>query len=109
MIGRMCTWINTSVGADVPVHFSRFYPMYKMTGVSPTPVSILEKAREIAMSKGLQYVYIGNVPGHPGENTYCPHCKKMVIRRSGYNILENLVRNGKCPSCDGKIGGIWAA
>jgi len=109
MISRMCTWIKTSVGGDVPVHFSRFYPMYKMTGVSPTPVSILEKAREIAMNKGLQYVYIGNVPGHPGENTYCPHCKKMVIRRSGYNILENLVKNGKCQSCHGKIGGIWAA
>jgi len=108
MIRKMCAWVKTSVGADVPVHFSRFYPMYKLTGVSPTPVSTLEKARDTALANGLQYVYIGNVPGHPGENTYCPHCKKMIIRRSGYNILENLVKNGKCPFCNGKIGGIWA-
>jgi pyruvate formate lyase activating enzyme len=82
--------------------------MYKMTGVSPTPVATLERARETALNAGLHYAYIGNVPGHPGENTYCPHCKKMVIKRSGYNILENIVKNGKCPSCGGKIGGIWS-
>lgn len=107
MIRKMCDWVRANAGEDVPVHFSRFYPMYKLTGVSPTPVGTLEKARETGLKSGLQYVYIGNVPGHPGENTYCPQCKKMIIRRSGYNILENLVKNGKCPSCGGKIGGIW--
>ena len=108
MIRKMCEWVKTSVGAEVPVHFSRFYPMYKLTGVSPTPVSTLEKAREAALAVGLHYAYIGNVPGHAGENTYCPHCKKMIIKRSGYNILENIVKTGKCPSCSTKIGGIWA-
>lgn len=109
VISKMCAWVKTSVGADVPVHFSRFYPMYRLTGVPPTPVSTLEKAREAGLAAGLHYVYIGNVPGHPGENTYCPHCKKIVIKRSGYNILENNVKNGKCPHCSEKIGGIWAA
>jgi pyruvate formate lyase activating enzyme len=109
MIKKMCEWIKTSVGVDVPVDFSRFYPMYKMTSVSPTPVSTLERARATALNAGLQYAYIGNVPGHPGENTYCPQCKKMIIKRSGYNILENQVKNGKCPACNGKIAGIWSA
>jgi len=107
MITNMCEWIRKDVGADVPVHFSRFFPMYKMTSIPPTPISTLERAREIALKTGLYYPYIGNVPGHPGENTYCPKCKKTLIRRAGYNMLENNLKNGKCKFCGERIGGIW--
>ena len=108
MITKMCEWVKNDVGADTPVHFSRFYPMYKMTGVAPTPVSTLEKAREIAVKTGLHYPYVGNVPGNPGDNTYCPNCKKMLVKRAGYSILENEVKKGKCKYCGAKIGGVWA-
>lgn len=108
MVGEMCRWVVKEVGRDVPVHFSRFYPMYKLTGVSPTSVKTLERARDTGFEAGLQFAYIGNVPGHPGENTYCPKCRTILIQRSGYNVLDMTLRNGKCPSCRTKIGGIWA-
>jgi pyruvate formate lyase activating enzyme len=109
MIRKMCDWIRENAGPDVPVHFSRFFPMYKMTGIAPTPVSTLERARECALKAGLHYPYIGNVPGHEGENTCCPKCKKIVILRSGYTLLENRLKGGKCPSCGEGISGIWTA
>ena len=106
-ITDMCRWICKNAGTDVPVHFSRFHPMYRLTGIPSTPVPTLEKAREAAIGSGIQFAYIGNVPGHPGENTYCPKCRKLLIMRSGYNVLENTLKNGKCPDCATKIGGIW--
>jgi pyruvate formate lyase activating enzyme len=109
MIIDMCRWIYKNVGVDVPIHFSRFHPMYKMTGIAQTPVDTLEKARDIAIKTGLNYAYIGNVPGHPGENTYCPKCKKMIIKRAGYNVLEYSLKGGKCQYCGTKIGGLWPA
>jgi pyruvate formate lyase activating enzyme len=109
-IQRMCNWIRTNAGPDVPIHFSRFFPMYRMTGIAPTPLETLERAREIGLKSGLHYVYLGNVPGHAGENTYCPKCRKMVIQRRGYGVLEyQLKSGGKCRFCGEKIGGIWAA
>ncbi|HOT41251.1 MAG TPA: AmmeMemoRadiSam system radical SAM enzyme [Syntrophorhabdaceae bacterium] len=107
MIGTMCEWIKKEVGPDVPIHFSRFFPMYRMRNIAPTPVGTLEKARDTAIKAGIQYVYIGNVPGNPGENTYCPHCKKAVIKRVGYSIMDVHIKNGKCSYCGEKIGGIW--
>lgn len=104
---KMCLWIKENLGADVPLHFSRFWPMYKLTALNPTPIETLEKARKIAMDCGLKYVYIGNVPGIEAENTYCPKCKKVIIRRSGYTILEINLEDGKCKFCGEKIAGIW--
>ena len=105
---KMCLWIKENLGDDVPVHFSRFWPMYKMLSLNPTPIAALEKARRIALDCGLKYVYIGNVPGHLGENTYCPRCGKAVIKRSGYSILEvNLDEQGRCKFCEEKISGVW--
>jgi pyruvate formate lyase activating enzyme len=106
-IKEMCVWIKDNLGPDVPLHFSRFYPQYKLTGLTPTPVETLERAWQIALGTGLHYVYIGNVPGHPAEHTYCPQCKKNVIQRSGYTILSNNVVDGKCKFCTGKIAGVW--
>jgi len=104
---KMCQWIRDNLGADTPLHFSRFIPMYKLLNLSFTPVETLEKARNIALDCGLKYVYIGNVGGNPAENTYCPKCKKIVIRRIGYMVSEINLENGKCKFCGEKIDGIW--
>jgi pyruvate formate lyase activating enzyme len=106
---QMSTWIRNNLGPDVPVHFSRFFPMYKMTNASPTPVSTVERARDIAMKTGLHYAYTGNVPGNAGESTYCPGCKKLLIKRAGYSVLSNDVKNGKCRYCGVIIKGLWSA
>ena len=107
VVREMCLWIAKELGPDTPVHFSRFYPLYKLKSLPATPVSTLEKARSVAMAAGLEYVYIGNVPGHEGENTFCPKCKKMVIRRTGYVVGEVNLKEGKCKFCGRPIAGIW--
>jgi pyruvate formate lyase activating enzyme len=106
-IKKMCVWIKDNLGASVPLHFSRFFPMYKLASLNPTPLETLEKARKIALECGLKYVYIGNVGGHPAENTYCPKCGKIVIGRRGYFITENNLIDGKCKFCGEKIEGTW--
>jgi pyruvate formate lyase activating enzyme len=108
IVREMCLWIKKELGADTPIHFSRFYPLYKLRSLPPTPVSTLEKIRATALSVGLEYVYIGNVPGHEGENTYCPKCKKLVIQRTGYMVGELHLHGGKCRYCGKPIPGIWA-
>jgi pyruvate formate lyase activating enzyme len=107
VLKEMCLWIKKELGAETPLHFSRFYPLFKLKGLPPTPVSTLEKARSIALSAGLEYVYIGNVPGHEGENTFCPKCKKMIIKRAGYMVGEINLKEGKCRYCGKPIPGIW--
>jgi pyruvate formate lyase activating enzyme len=108
VLREMCLWVKKELGADTPIHFSRFYPLYKLKSLPPTPVSTLEKARAVALSAGLEYVYIGNVPGHEGENTFCPKCKKMIIQRTGYMVGEVHLKGGKCRYCGKPIPGIWA-
>jgi pyruvate formate lyase activating enzyme len=108
MVREMCLWVKTELGSDTPIHFSRFYPLYKLKNLPPTPVSTLEEARKVALSSGLEYVYIGNVPGHEGENTFCPRCKKMIIQRTGFMIGEVHLKGGKCTYCGKPIPGIWA-
>jgi pyruvate formate lyase activating enzyme len=105
MIRDMCGWIRQNLGAETPVHFSRFFPLYKMTAVPPTPVKTLEQARDIALAAGLNYPYIGNVPGHPGNSTWCPKCRNMVIRRSGFSVLEMHLKGNRCQFCNEKIDG----
>jgi len=108
LIKEMCLWVKKELGADTPIHFSRFYPLYKLKTLPATPVSTLDKARTVALSAGLEYVYVGNVPGHEGENTFCPKCKKMIIQRTGYMVGEVNVKTGKCKYCGKPIPGIWA-
>ncbi len=103
-IREMCGWIFENVGKNIPLHFSRFFPYYQMSEISPTSEDVLLKAREIAMKVGLNYVYIGNLLTEEGENTYCPESGKIAIERKGYNILKNDVEKGKC-SCGEKIAG----
>ena len=104
-----CRWIRSNLGPDVPLHFSRFYPTFKLNNLPPTPVSILERAYQIGLESGLQYVYMGNVPGHPGENTVCPNCGKVVIDRTGFHINQNLIQNNQCSFCSHPIPGFWSA
>jgi len=104
---NMCSWIKTNLGADVPLHFSRFSPAYKVTALSPTPIKTLEEARRIAKEVGLDYVTIGNVPGHIYNSTFCPNCKKRIIHRKHFTVLSNEVEEGKCKFCKTKIPGIW--
>jgi len=106
-IRQMARWIKSELGPDVPVHFSRFYPTYKIKNLPPTPVSTLERCHSIAREEGLNYVYCGNVPGHPTESTYCPACNKTIIKRFGYTILENHIKDGKCAYCKHAIPGVW--
>ncbi|MDZ7372801.1 MAG: AmmeMemoRadiSam system radical SAM enzyme [candidate division KSB1 bacterium] len=107
-IREMCRWIVSELGPDVPVHFTRFYPQYRLRNLPPTPLATLRMAREIALEEGIRFAYIGNVPGEEGENTYCPHCHVVLIRRAGYSILENNLRAGRCSKCGEKIPGVWS-
>ncbi len=107
-ISRMSRWIKNEIGVDVPLHFSRFYPSYLMKNLPPTPISTLEKLHQTAKEEGLNYVYIGNIPGHGGEHTFCPSCGKIIIKRMGYFIEEINITNGKCKFCGQKIPGFWS-
>ena len=106
-ITRMCAWIHDELGPDVPIHFSRFYPTYKVKNLPPTPISTLTRAWEIAIGAGLNFAYVGNVPGHEGESTYCPDCKKMLVQRIGYRIARVAITEGKCAYCGRPIPGVW--
>ncbi|HEY3323801.1 MAG TPA: AmmeMemoRadiSam system radical SAM enzyme [Planctomycetota bacterium] len=109
MIKKMCDWLVANIGPGYPLHFSRFFPMYKLAHLAPTPAEILMKAREIAQNAGLHYVYIGNVRGlEDVENTFCPGCKKMVVQRDVFDVTANHVKQGKCEFCNTKIAGVWA-
>ena len=104
---ELARWIKMNLGADTPLHFSGFYPRYQMRNLPATSLRTLEKARKIAMSEGLNYVYIGNIASKEGQNTYCPGCKRLLIERSGYTILQNRLRQGRCPDCSKEIYGVW--
>lgn len=108
MIDEMCRWIKENLGPDTPLHFTRFFPNYKLTHLPATPISTLEGAYEIAKGKGLRYVYIGNVPGHIYNSTFCPSCNRKIIHRTNFDILETNMMNGKCRFCNFPIEGIWA-
>ncbi len=108
MIRKMCRWILANLGPDTPLHLNRFYPMYKMRNLPPTPVETLMKARAEALEIGLRYVYVGNVLGSGAENTYCPSDGTLLIKRIGYSIPENNLVDGSCPKCGVKIPGVWA-
>jgi len=102
-IRKMCRWAVDKLGPNVPTHFSRFYPHYKMTDHSPTPVETLERAVKIAKEEGLHHVYIGNVPGHEADNTYCPNCGELLIERYGFDVTRYELKDKQCPKCGTKI------
>jgi pyruvate formate lyase activating enzyme len=101
-------WVAGELGVDVPLHFSAFHPDYKLTDIPPTPLSTLRHARSIARSKGLRYVYTGNVHDPEGDTTYCPGCNAPVIERDWYEILSAHVVDGACSACGTTIAGRFA-
>ena len=106
-IRDLSRWVHKTLGPDVPVHFTRFHPTYRLTDLPPTPVATLERSWDIGREAGLNYVYLGNVPGHPGENTVCPGCGEILIRRVGFRVITNDLVKGACPKCKRKIPGVW--
>jgi len=101
-IRALSKWVK-GLDDGIPLHFTGYYPANRMT-LPPTPVETLDRARRIAMEEGLKYVYTGNRPGDPGENTYCPSCKEPVILRMGMSMLENrLAKGSRCPKCKMKL------
>lgn len=99
-------FIVSNLGIDTPWHVSQFYPTYLLTELPRTPVATLRRARDIGLAAGLRYVYEGNVPGEGGENTSCPSCSNLLIKRYGYVIESNRISNGACPDCGAAIAGI---
>jgi pyruvate formate lyase activating enzyme len=101
---KLSSWIYDNLGPDTPIHFLRFHPDYKMTNLPPTPTKTLEKHHKVAKEVGLNYVYIGNVPGHPLEHTYCPECGAIAVERMGFDITGwNLDARNCCKSCGNEI------
>ncbi len=107
-IRQMCQWIKENLGRDVPLHFSRFWPSYKLSNLTSTSVGVLEMAIQMAREIGLKYVYIGNLPGHEAGDTYCPKCGQCLVKRIGYvGVEENNIVDGKCKFCGETIPGEW--
>jgi pyruvate formate lyase activating enzyme len=108
MIKRMCGWILKELGPDYPLHFLRFYPQYQLTRLPSTPIATLENLREVALKEGIHYVYLGNVPAHPGCHTYCHGCGKLLIERKGYFLSQFHIEKGRCQFCQTAVPGRWA-
>ncbi len=103
-IRELAAWIRDNIGADTPLHLLRFHPEYKMSTIPATSVQKMEQALLTAKNQGLRYVYIGNVPGHAAENTYCPNCDTPIIRRYAFDITQwNVTEDNKCPVCGQQI------
>ncbi|MHC5038301.1 MAG: AmmeMemoRadiSam system radical SAM enzyme [Planctomycetota bacterium] len=107
-ITAMAKWMVKNLGPEVPLHFGRFVPEFKLRNLPRTPVQTLTDARNAALDAGLKYVYCSNVAPHQGNNTICPKCKKTLIERVGFKILKNDVRKGACSHCQEKIPGVFA-
>jgi pyruvate formate lyase activating enzyme len=100
----LAVWVKDVLGKDVPFHLLRFHPDYKMTASVSTPVEVLERAYVACKDAGLNYVYVGNVPGHPCESTYCPNCNELVVKRFGFEVVRwNLGKDMRCPVCGTQI------
>ena len=103
----LAQFLAEALGPETPWHISRFHPTYRMTDRPVTPLETLNRARDIGMAAGLRYVYVGNVPGGGGENTFCPDCGNIVINRFHYRSRTNLIDTNHCAYCHQVIDGIF--
>lgn len=108
MIREMCRWIKKNLGSSTPLHFSRFFPLYRLANLYPTPAETLENARKIALEEGLHFVYIGNVP-NINSDTFCSSCGELLISRKGYYIELNALTGGMCAKCKKSVPGLWGS
>jgi len=106
-ITEMCKWTKKYLGDKVPVYFSRFVPLYKLRNYPQTSIQDIERACEIALAEGIQFVYSGNVAPHKYNNTYCPNCKKVILERLGFETFSNYLKKNRCGYCDVEIAGIF--
>ena len=104
---ELIRWVRDNLGRDTPLHFSVFRPLYRLRNLPPTPDETMERARQIAISEGMNYVYIGNILSPRGQNTYCGKCGAELIVRRGYRIIKMALVDGICPDCSHKIHGVW--
>jgi pyruvate formate lyase activating enzyme len=103
----LAQWMKENLGPDIPLHFTQFHPDYQLKDLPVTPLATLERAHAIARAEGLHYVYIGNVAGHPAENTWCPGCNHLLIERAGMGVAQMSLDDGACPNCKQAIPGVW--
>jgi pyruvate formate lyase activating enzyme len=103
----LAKWIRSELGTDVPLHFSRFLPQYLLKNLPPTPLQTLERAKAASDAEGLHYVYLGNIPRHPAEKTYCPKCRRVVVDREGFLVNGLHLLKGRCQYCQQPIPGVW--
>lgn len=103
----LCRWVRTHLGAETPLHFSRFFPQHRMTHLPPTPEATLQHARELARAEGLKHVYLGNVRTRDGETTRCPSCDAIAIERERYVVVANRLDAGRCQACGTLLAGVW--
>ena len=106
-IRDIARFIVRELSPSVPWHISRFHPAYKLSYLPPTPIKTINRAVEIGYEEGLRFVYAGNIPGSPYETTYCPKCQTPLIKRVGFEVVENHLKDGKCPVCGESIEGVW--
>jgi pyruvate formate lyase activating enzyme len=102
----VATFVAQELGSETPWHVSRFHPAFKLLSAPPTPATTLQRAYDIGREAGLHYVYIGNLPGLQGENTFCPNCGQTVIARHGFRVTERHTRDGACASCGATVHGV---
>ena len=109
VLAKLCAWLRDHAGVEMPLHFSRFFPLYRMTHLPPTPIETLLRAREVAKQAGLKHVYVGNVEVPDGETTFCAGCGARLVVRQRYVIMENRVTAaGACPACGRRVFGVWS-
>jgi len=106
-IRAMCKWILENLGPDVPLHFNRFFPAFRLTHLPATPVRTLEMAHRVAREVGINFVTIGNLPGHRFDSTFCPACEAKLIHRVGMSVITNNIEEGRCRFCGREIPGVW--
>lgn len=107
-IKELVKWVKENLGKEAVLHFTAFYPTYKLSHLPPTPIETLKKARKIALQEGLKYVYTGNVQDEEGDSTFCPKCEKTLVKRRLLSIIENNLKKGRCSRCNEKVDGVWS-
>lgn len=107
-LSELTKWVAGELGPDIPLHFTRFHPDYQLMDLPPTPIASLERAWEFAKAQGLRYVYVGNVPDHPGNHTRCPKCGRLCIERKGFFVTARRMKGAACAACGTKLAGVWS-